>query len=63
MQSIKSYADIFKSEKTMKKNPIKQKAKNLFHIMPVFIVSHFFAMIKTRYDMGNQCPLMDWVRI
>lgn len=42
---------------------IKQKAKNLFHIMSVFIVSHFSSVIKTRYDMGNQCPLMDWVRI
>lgn len=45
------------------KKKIKQKAKNLFHIMSGFIVSHFPLVIKTRYDMGNQCPLMDWVRI
>lgn len=58
---INSY--IFSKVRNWCKKKIKQKAKNLFHIMPVFIVSHFSAVIKTRYDMGNQCPLMDWVRI
>lgn len=58
---INSY--VFSKVRDWCKKKIKQKAKNLFPIMPVFIVSHFSAVIKTRYDMGNQCPLMDWVRI
>lgn len=61
-RQVNSYSDIFKVKNQWRKK-IKQKAKNLFHIMSLFIVSHFSAVIKTRYDVENQCLLMDWIRI